>query len=75
MSDSLPMGRRKQATTSENADAGHVDESGGISNASTTVGTSTLNPETKYSYVKISEIVRKRQKRHYTHHQYLSHAY
>jgi hypothetical protein len=74
MSDSLPIGRRKQATTSENADAGHVDESGGISNASITVGTSTLNPETKYSYVKSQKLWERGKRGFYTHHQYLSHA-
>lgn len=49
ISDSRPKGSRKQDTTNENAEAGQVDDVGGISNALTTEGTSRLNPETKYS--------------------------
>ena len=49
MSASLPKGRRKQDTTKEKADAGHVDEDAGMDRPERTEGTRTLNPETKYS--------------------------
>ena len=49
ISDSLPKGRRKQDTTRENTDAGHVDDDSGIPSAPVTDGTRTLKPEKKYS--------------------------
>jgi hypothetical protein len=47
---SRPNGKSKAATTSEKEFAGHVEEAGGILRSETTVGKTTLKPETKYSY-------------------------
>lgn len=50
ISENRPMGRRKQEITREKAEAGQVCAERGMSSAETTDGTSTLKPETKYSY-------------------------
>lgn len=49
MSASRAKTRRKDATVSENALAGHVDDAAGIFSLVTRVGRITVNPETKYS--------------------------
>ena len=50
MSAALPKIRRKLATVSEKALAGHVDDAAGISRSLTRVGRMTVKPDTKYSY-------------------------
>jgi hypothetical protein len=48
---------RNEATVSEKALAGHVDEAAGICSLVTRVGRMTVNPETKYSYSELVVII------------------
>jgi len=50
MSAALPKIKRKLATVSEKALAGHVDDAAGMSRSLTSVGRMTVKPDTKYSY-------------------------
>jgi len=61
MSPNRPKKRRKDETTKEKAFAGHVLELAGMFRSFTTIGNTTVKPETKYSYktIRIAYIVQR----------------